>query len=65
MAVGLAVDALTGLVLRTVALFHRLALLHHDDFLLAALFDHLQGGKDTGGAGADDDNIRVHNFIKK
>ena len=62
-AVGLAVDALAGLVLGAVALFHRLALLHHDDLLLAALFDHLQGGEDAGGAGADDDDVCVHSIL--
>ena len=63
MAVGLAVHTLAGLVLGAVALFHRLSLFHHDDLLLAALFDHFQSGEDTGRAGADDDNICVHNFL--
>ena len=59
-AVGFAVHALVGLVLGAVALFHALSLFHHNDLLLAALFDHLQGGENSGRAGADDDNICVH-----
>ena len=62
-AVGLAVDALFRLVLGAVAVFHRLSLFHHDDFLLTALLDHFQGGEDAGRAGADDNNIRIHMFL--
>ena len=61
-AVGLAVDTLLRLVLGAVAVFYRLALFYHDDFLLAALLDHFQGGEDAGRAGADDHNICVHNI---
>ena len=61
-AVGLAVDTLLRLVLGAVAVFYRLALFYHDDFLLAALLDHFQGGEDAGRAGADDNNICVHNI---
>ena len=60
MAVGLAVDALFRLVLGAVPVFHRLSLLHHDNFLPAALFDHFQRGENAGGAGADNHNIRIH-----
>ena len=59
-AVGLAVDALLCLVLGAMAVFYRLALLHHDNFLPAALFDHFQRGENAGGAGADNHNIRIH-----
>lgn len=59
--VRFAVHALFGLVLGAVALFYRLALFDHDDFLLAAFFEHLQCGKDPRGTCADNDNICVHN----
>ena len=62
-AVGLAVHAAAGLGLGTAAVLHRLALLHHDDLLMAALADHLQGGEDAGGAGSDDDNVGIHSFL--
>ena len=62
-AVGLAVDALFRLVLGAVAVFHRLSLFHHDDFLFAALFDHFQRGENAGRACADDNNIRIHMFL--
>ena len=61
-AVGLAVDALFRLVLGAMAVFYRLALLHHDNFLPAALFDHFQRGENAGRTGADDNNICVHNI---
>src|SRR5699024_6431633 len=60
MAVGLAVDALLGLALGAAALLDGLALFHHDDVLLAALLQHLNGGKDARRTCADDDDICIH-----
>ena len=42
------------------AVFYRLALFHHDNLLLAALFDHFQGGEDAGRTGADDHRALFH-----
>ena len=60
MAVGLAVDAPAGPALGTPAVLYRAALLHDEYLLLAAFFEHLQRGKDPGGARADDDDIWLH-----
>ena len=59
-AVGLAVDALLGLGLGAVALFHRLALFHQDDLLPAALFQHFNGSENASRAGAHDYDICLH-----
>ena len=52
---------ISGLIcLGAVALFHRLALFHQQDLLLAALAQQLHSGKDAGRAGAhDDENVLV------
>ena len=59
---GLAVDAAAGLVLGAVPFFNGSALLHHDDAALASPPDQLQGSKNAGRAGADDDQIAMHAF---
>ena len=59
-AVGLAAHALARLALGTAAVLHRPALLHNENPLPAALFQHLQGCEDAGGPCADDDNVSVH-----
>ena len=45
MAIGLAVDAVTGLILGAVTLFHRLTLFHYEYALLAAFFYHFNGSE--------------------
>ena len=60
MAIGPAAYTLAGLILGTPALLHRPALLHNENFLPAALFQHFQGGKNARRARADDHNVFVH-----
>ena len=60
MAIGLAVNALFGLALGAMTLLHRLALFHQHNLLSAALFQHLQGRKNTGRAGSNNYYIRLH-----
>ena len=60
---GAAVDAVAQLRLGTVALFHRLALFHQQDLLLAAVAQQLHSGKDAGRAGTDDDQVVVVHFL--
>ena len=62
-AVGLAVHALVGLSLGTAAVLHGPALLHHNNFLAASPFDHLQGRKNPGGTRSDDDDICFHSCL--
>ena len=59
-AVGLAVHAVPGFVLRAVAFFHRLPLFHDGDPFPAALPEEFESGKDAGRAGADDEQVCAH-----
>ncbi len=60
MAIRPAVDAAAGRALGAAAAADRLAFFNDEDFLFGALADQLQGGKNAGGAGADDDQVIVH-----
>ena len=59
-AVRFAVHALAGLGFRAAAVFNGLPLLDHDDLLRSAAAQQLQRRENTGRAGADDNDICVH-----
>ena len=59
-AVGLAVHAAAGLVLRAMAFLDRLPLFDDGNPLPASLPEEFQGGKDAGRAGADDEQVCAH-----
>ena len=59
---GLAAHALVGHAFGTAAVFDGGTLFHQSDAFFAAAANHFQGSKNTGGAGADDDNVLFHNI---
>ena len=60
---GAAVDAVAQLCLGAVAFFHRLAFFHQQDVLFAAVAQQLHSGKNTGRAGAHNDQIVLFHFL--
>ena len=59
---GLTVYAVPGFVFGAMPFLYRKALFQQDDMGIGPLLDELEGRKDAGRAGADDDDICVHRF---